>query len=214
MCGGLCGDVQDLSAFPDLLTGAVRMCCAGEMELITCRTFIRQRSIGDASALSAYYLRNAEHLTRWEPARPAGYHRQLEWLRRIEADGADAVHLVARLQDAPQEIAAICSFTGIARGVFQACHMGLSVDAAHQGSGLMAEVAEAGIQHMFQAEGLHRIMASHLPENQRSAALLQRLGFCREGYARKYLKIAGSWRDHVLTARLAEDAGPERDQNR
>ena len=208
----LCADAPDLRAFCDLLTRAVRLCCAGKMELITPRTFVRRRSIGDASALSAYYLRNAAHLAPWEPERPAGYHRQLEWLRRIEADGAEAVHLVARLRDTPQEIVAICSFTGIARGVFQACHMGLSVDAAQQGAGLMAEVAEAGIQHMFQAEGLHRIMASHLPENHRSAALLQRLGFSREGYARKYLKIAGNWRDHVLTARLAEDAGPEGDQ--
>ncbi len=36
----------------------------------------------------------------------------------------------------------------------------------------------------------------------RCAALLERLGFEREGYARDYLMINGRWEDHVLTARL------------
>ncbi|MFB0585429.1 hypothetical protein [Aeromonas salmonicida] len=36
----------------------------------------------------------------------------------------------------------------------------------------------------------------------RSAALLERLGFEREGYARDYLMINGRWEDHILTALL------------
>ncbi|MCD8476266.1 MAG: 30S ribosomal protein S5 alanine N-acetyltransferase, partial [Shewanella fodinae] len=39
--------------------------------------------------------------------------------------------------------------------------------------------------------------------NLRSANLLQRLGFEREGIARRYLKINGQWQDHILTAKLA-----------
>ncbi|MGN7512099.1 hypothetical protein [Aeromonas salmonicida] len=35
-----------------------------------------------------------------------------------------------------------------------------------------------------------------------SAALLERLGFEREGYARDYLMINGRWEDHILTALL------------
>jgi hypothetical protein len=36
--------------------------------------------------------------------------------------------------------------------------------------------------------------------NERSARLLERLRFEREGYAKAYLSIAGRWQDHVLTA--------------
>lgn len=48
-------------------------------------------------------------------------------------------------------------------------------------------------------------MANYLPENARSAALLEGLDFVREGYAREgyakdHLFIGGAWRDHVLTA--------------
>jgi ribosomal-protein-alanine N-acetyltransferase len=46
------------------------------------------------------------------------------------------------------------------------------------------------------------------PENLRSVALLQRLGFDDEGLAREYLYIDGAWRDHRLFAlRNAEFRG-------
>ena len=50
-----------------------------------------------------------------------------------------------------------------------------------------------------------RLQANHVPENERSARVLERLGFEREGYARDYLFIGGRWRDHVLTALLHPD---------
>ena len=44
------------------------------------------------------------------------------------------------------------------------------------------------------------MQANYIPENHRSARLLQRLGFRVEGLARNYLFINGAWRDHVLAA--------------
>jgi [ribosomal protein S5]-alanine N-acetyltransferase len=43
------------------------------------------------------------------------------------------------------------------------------------------------------------------PENARSIALVERLGFRREGYSPRYLKIGGRWRDHVRFAILDEE---------
>lgn len=53
---------------------------------------------------------------------------------------------------------------------------------------------------MQRTQHIHRIMANYMPHNKRSGALLARLGFEKEGYAKDYLLIDGQWRDHVLTA--------------
>lgn len=57
---------------------------------------------------------------------------------------------------------------------------------------------------------MHRIMANYMPHNQRSGALLARLGFEREGYAKDYLLIDGKWQDHVLTALTNKEWLPPR----
>ena len=64
----------------------------------------------------------------------------------------------------------------------------------------MQEILTAAIDYLFREQGLHRIMACYMPANLRSGALLERLGFEREGYAREYLMINGRWEDHILTS--------------
>ena len=66
----------------------------------------------------------------------------------------------------------------------------------------MREALEAVVAHAFSKHGmhLHRIEANHQPHNARSAAVLARLGFERQGFAKDYLFINGEWRDHVMTA--------------
>ena len=64
----------------------------------------------------------------------------------------------------------------------------------------MAEALRATNAWAFGELRLHRIMANYRPENERSARVLERLGFVCEGIARNYLFIDGAWRDHVLTS--------------
>jgi len=105
-----------------------------------------------------------------------------------------ALHLCAMDADAE------CNFTNVVRGPFQACTLGFSVARMREGRGLMTTVVRTGVGIMFEDYGLHRIMANHMPRNERSRRVLERCGFVREGYAKAYLKIAGRWEDHVLTA--------------
>lgn len=173
--------------------------------LHTARCQLRLLQPDNAHRLLAYRQRNLAHLSPWEPTpNPEdgtledACQRAAAKSEKAFADGV-AVHFIATDLQTGDMLAA-CNFTNIVRGIFQACHLGYSVDHAWQGKGLMAEVVQAGITYMFDTQGLHRIMANHLPANVRSEQLLRRLGFEREGYARAYLKINGQWQDHVLNA--------------
>lgn len=175
-----------------------------DLVIRTPRLILRAMSAGDAHIVADYYKRNRAHLAPWEPERSEDFYREDLWTDRLEKAHAaymtgTAVNFVLVDPDSGQ-MTGSCNFSNILYGVFQACHLGYSIDAGHEGRGLMFEAVSAGIDHMFRTVGLHRIMANHLPENHRSAALLRRLGFEREGYARAYLKIAGRWQDHVLNA--------------
>ena len=100
------------------------------------------------------------------------------------------------------EVMGTCHFSNIVYGPFQACHLGFSLSQSEQGKGIMYEALSAAIAHVFAKLGLHRVMANYMPSNKRSEALLTRLGFVKEGLAPSYLKIAGRWQDHLLTAKL------------
>lgn len=182
--------------------------------LATPRTRLAVIGTEHAAAIAAYYRANREHLAPWEPPRDevfytaAGWRQRAAELRAAFANGA-AVPLAVLEPDSGQVIG-ICQFSQIVRGAFQACYLGYSLGREWQGRGLMHEAAAAGIAYVFDTLRLHRIMANHMPRNVRSARLLKRLGFEREGYARAYLNIAGRWEDHVLNALInpSVPAGP------
>jgi [ribosomal protein S5]-alanine N-acetyltransferase len=93
----------------------------------------------------------------------------------------------------------------IRRGAAQSCMIGYWMGERHAGQGHMQAALDALIPHIFFRLKLHRIEAACIPENTRSAALLEKARFQREGYLRGYLKINGAWRDHLLFARVRED---------
>jgi ribosomal-protein-alanine N-acetyltransferase len=59
------------------------------------------------------------------------------------------------------------------------------------------------VRDAFRRLGLHRLEANIQPGNRASIRLARRLGFRREGYSPRYLKIQGRWRDHERWALLA-----------
>jgi ribosomal-protein-alanine N-acetyltransferase len=85
------------------------------------------------------------------------------------------------------------------------CELGYSVDARFEGRGYMHEALHTGLRLLFDVFGLHRANASYVVGNERSARLLDSLGFQREGVARSMLYVDGAWRDMVLTSLLRDD---------
>ena len=92
-------------------------------------------------------------------------------------------------------------------GAFRACLLGYHVDCGSEGKGYMTEAVSAAIRYAFDGLKLHRIMANYVPHNERSARLLERLGFVVEGRAKDYLFIHDRWQDHVLTSLTNHELG-------
>jgi [ribosomal protein S5]-alanine N-acetyltransferase len=63
--------------------------------------------------------------------------------------------------------------------------LGYALMPSHWGKGLAREAATLAISYGFFELGLHRIEADTEPNNQRSNAILERLGFSREGLLRQ-----------------------------
>ncbi|MYN17417.1 GNAT family N-acetyltransferase [Rugamonas sp. FT107W] len=173
-------------------------------QMTTDRLLLKHPAADDGARLLAYRERNRAHLEPWEPKRTGQFYtlqaveEQLGRMERL-VEEKSALFWLLQLPDS-DEVVGECAFTNIVRGPFQACHLGFSLDSRHTGKGLMHEALAAAIAHMFEVHGPHRIMANHQPSNTSSEKLLHRLGFEREGLAKKYLKINGRWADHVLTS--------------
>jgi len=170
----------------------------------TARLMVRLVEPDDVDDVIAYDRRNAEHVKPWAPKpSPDAFDRDARRdriaRRRAEADADTGYGFIAMLRGEPGIVAGI-SLSHIVRASFQACHLGYSVDARHEGKGLASEAVRAVVEFAFEELGLHRVMANYQPTNERSGRLLRRLGFVPEGYARDYLFIDGAWRDHILTA--------------
>ncbi|QRN55781.1 GNAT family N-acetyltransferase [Dyella caseinilytica] len=177
--------------------------------LQTPRTRIRLADDADAPKLLRYRLENQAHLSSWEPLRESEYYTLAHCAKtiaegRVHASQDRGYPLIAFDLD-EQHILATFTFANLVRGAFQACHLGYGVAARMQGQGLMQEILRPGIDWAFDELDLHRVMANYLPRNERSAKLLTQLGFEREGYAKRYLQIAGVWEDHILTARVRSE---------
>lgn len=161
-----------------------------------------------AGAVADYFARNRAHFAPWDPPLlpghgEAAFHAtQLAELREQFASGIGwTFWLLPR--DAPRRVIGKITLSNILRGPFQSCHLGYGLDEQAQGRGLMHEALTAVIAAAFAPKAnLHRIQAAVRPENTRSLALVQRLGFHDEGLARDYLYNGGRWRDHRIFTRL------------
>lgn len=75
----------------------------------------------------------------------------------------------------------------------------------HRGEGYATEAVELVVDHAFDALGLERVAAWVVEFNEGSRALLERLGFTREGRTRHGRFARGEFQDMLIYGVLAEE---------
>ena len=168
------------------------------------RVDVRLAEPDDVDAIIAFFAANEAHLT---PYGAAGVRDQMtreHWSDQVERRRAEffgdesCKTFIFRRDDGA--VAGTANLSEIVRGPFQAAYLGYSLAEREQGKGLMHEALTLLLRFAFKELNLHRIMANFVPSNDRSRAVLERLGFVVEGRANDYLRINGAWREHVLTS--------------
>jgi ribosomal-protein-alanine N-acetyltransferase len=111
--------------------------------------------------------------------------------------------VVCRTED--DALVGVLNLSEIVRGAFQSAYIGYYAFAPYAGRGYMAEGLELTLRFALRVMRLHRVEINIQPANARSIRLARRAGFRREGFSRRYVKIAGRWRDHERWALTVED---------
>lgn len=171
--------------------------------LRTARTLSRLATPDDAAVMLDYF-RDAGQ--RYDPPLPEGLLTLDHWKKHSqqlleEHARGTAVKVFVFTPDESMIIGTI-GLSRITRGVRQDCSLSYTIRESHEGKGLMREAVGAAICHAFDGLKLHRIEACHAPDNHRSRALLERLGFVLVGTIPGFLRSASGWRDTVLHSLL------------
>lgn len=106
------------------------------------------------------------------------------------------------------ELVGVTNINAIIRGAFQNGCLGFYAFTPHNGRGYMRSALADLVTLAFAEHGLHRLEANIQPENLRSCALVESLGFRLEARSPRYLRVAGVWRDHKRYAVTAEEWPP------
>lgn len=172
--------------------------------IATARCILRLPELEEAIAMAEFASKNRAYLIPFEPLQPDYYYGPEYWHDKIlqlqegfQADTSCCLNLY--LKETGQLLGMV-NYSNIVRGAFHSCFLGFKIAENMQGQGLMTEAIKASIGYVFDTLNLHRISANYMPRNERSARVLEKCGFQKEGIAEDYLRINGTWEQHVLTS--------------
>lgn len=174
------------------------------------RVWVASPTPGDVAAYVRAFEQSRSRLEVWNPVDP----RALSQLLRSQSRGLRTLLVHARDATGDHDLVGKVNVTGISRGRFLSASLGYDAFDPYAGRGLFAEGLRLVIDLAFAPEphglGLHRVEASIQPGNVRSAALVRRLGFTREGHSAGLLHLPDAsgeerWRDHDRYAVLSSE---------
>ncbi|CCH28007.1 GNAT family protein [Actinosynnema sp. NPDC047251] len=175
---------------------------------------LRPPKLFDATTWSRIRMRDQSYLENWEPTAVDGWPERnaaMSWpaqwssLRSLARRG-QALPFVITVDG---DLAGQITVGNIVRGALRSAWVGYWVAADRARGGVATAALALVVDHCFGDAGLHRLEATVRPENAASLRVLAKVGFREEGLFRRYLDVAGDWRDHLCFAMTSEEASPE-----
>lgn len=164
---------------------------------------VKQR---DARVIQNELLSNRGWLRPWEATSPDGpvSFDMRSGIRRLLQQYRDGggIPLVMEYNG---DIAGQLNVWGIARGSLASATIGYWVSERFAGLDITPTSVALATDLCFRELRLHRMEICIRPENVASLRVVEKLGFRYEGLRRRYIHIAGDWRDHYVFALVRED---------
>ena len=182
---------------------------ASTVRLVGQKTVLRPPARSDEKQWIDVREESRDFLEFWEPTwpsdatTPAAFRRRLKKFSSDWRDGATYAFLIFTRED--ELLVGGITLSNVRRGVAQTGSVGYWMGKRFARNGYMAEAVQLTLDFAFDTLGLHRVEAACLPSNAPSRSLLLKSGFIQEGFARRYLRINGTWQDHVSFAILRTD---------
>lgn len=173
------------------------------------RLFLKSILKSEVNLLVDYYLRNLDFLKPRIPVSDITFYNSKNLLDRIVRE-KDLYEKKTQLsfyifkRENPNNIIGNVTVSNIIGGCFQSGYLGYQLDKIETGKGYGTEAVRNATQFAFSEFDLHRIEANVMTDNLPSISLLERSGFIKEGFSKKYLKINGKWEDHFRYAVLSD----------
>lgn len=174
----------------------------GGITLASRRLELKDLSPADAPALFAY--RSLEEVARFQSFRPASEEEAAAFILGNPAafgEGGRWSQLGVFLEG---ELIGDLGARFFGPGGLQA-EIGYTIAPARQGKGYGKEAVARLLDFLFRDLRKHRVAASLDPGNLASIALLESLGFRREGLFLKSVLVEGEWADDLCCALLAKE---------
>ena len=173
------------------------------------RVFLRPPKRRDALKWQKLRMSSKSFLVPWEPSWDASSCSRRAYLRYFKNSNylanMDRAYSFLIFKTDDKTLLGGINIGNVRRGVSQSASLGYWIGEKHSRNGYMKEALKLLIPSLFVDLRLNRIEAATLEENIASKNLLKKIGFKKEGVLRKYLKINGTWRDHILYGLLEND---------
>ena len=173
------------------------------------RVFLRPPKRRDALKWQKLRMSSKSFLVPWEPSWDASSCTRRAYLRYFKNSNylanMDRAYSFLIFKTDDKTLLGGINVGNVRRGVSQSASLGYWIGEKYSRNGYMKEALKLLIPSLFVDLRLNRIEAATLEENIASKNLLKKIGFKKEGVLRKYLKINGTWRDHILYGLLEDD---------
>jgi ribosomal-protein-serine acetyltransferase len=179
---------------------------AGTVSLSGVRA-LRPLEEADAGELYALVEANRDHLAEWLPwAREQTREGMLQFIRSARGQVAANNGFHAAILDG-ERVVGVIGFHGI-DWPHRSTSIGYWLGQDAQGRGTMTEAVQAMVSLAFEDWRLNRVEIRASVENERSRALIERVGFTYEGLARRAFRLADGYHDDAVYSMLADEWPP------